>query len=264
VKLYFAAGEQHTQLLRSEGVTRVLMAYPFVVRQEANLQQFEGLDVFLDSGAWSVFSGSIPKIDVAQHTAFVKRTRHVWSVVAAVDVIGDADRSLANFEYAVNEGVDVMPTWHRGEPVELAHCYAARSRAVALGGLAGRGVRGDRDALTRAIGSVWSAVSGHDVHLFGVSHTPVIKRFRPYSVDSTGWLAGTVYGRVFTLRRPFLTQVPVTGIHLTDRRVGPYLSEFNTFGMTWRELSKSAEARLRYNMRVLLEFERRMSQEKAA
>ena len=61
MKLYFAAGSVGPNLdaLKAEGVTRVLVGYPELAQRPEALRAYEGLDVFLDCGAWSIASGAI-------------------------------------------------------------------------------------------------------------------------------------------------------------------------------------------------------------
>ena len=259
MKLYFAGAASGHQLLREEGVRRILIAYPDLRSQPDLLEQLEGFDLFLDCGAWSVKTGAIPPIDVRNYIEWLEEERFPFGAVASLDVIDDPVTTRANYHAMRNAGLDVLPTWHAGSPIELAAEYAKDAPRLAIGGLASKARTGLVDSF---IAKVWPHVRHRRVHLFGVATTRTLLRFEPESSDMAGWLVGARYGEVYTLSRwPKIKNLDITRRSSGfDRNLAAQLvAEMAKFGMTWRELNESNDARLRYNVRILLEFERRIN-----
>lgn len=259
MRFFFAGADSQLPLLRAEGVRNILVPYPAFVKTPKLLDKVEGLNVFLDSGAWSVASGVCPPIDINVYAGFVQQRRAHFGPVASLDVIGDAVKSEANHIALQKHGVfDALPCWHVGEPLDLATRYAATSEYVAIGGLAAR----KSGNVPGYIAHVWPAVKARKVHMFGVSTAVSLAMYRPESADSTVWMSGAKFGEVLTLIQwPKMTRVVVTKRigHFTSNRAAACSAEFQRFGTSWRELAASAEARVRHNIRVLFEFERRLS-----
>jgi hypothetical protein len=238
----------------------VLVPYPELRDGGAEeLARWEGLDVFLDCGAWSVSTGAIKPIDVQEYVGWLQATQFPFAAVASLDVIGDAHRTESNYNAMLAAGVDAIPTWHSGSSSEALR-RISQARYFAVGGLASRkGIGADK-----TLRSVAPFAAGKNVHLFGCIGAKALLGFRPYSADSTGYIVGAKLGEVYTL-----TKWPraVRNFDVTKRasqfdrhQVMSVVSEMRNFGSSWSELDKSFEARIRYNARVLLEYERRLNQ----
>ena len=164
----------------------------------------------------------------------------------------------------LDAGLTVAPTWHVGSPLRFAEEYARLSSYVAVGGLA---ARAKDPHLWREIHRAWPALAHRRVHLFGVGATRILRKGRPCSIDMTGWLFAANHGEVYTLTRwPHLRNLDVspTSSDFSHATVAPLLAEMRHFGSTWTELSTDVFARYRYNVRVLLEVERRLNAREVA
>jgi hypothetical protein len=261
VKLYFAAANRASLVdLRAAGATRVLVAFPELRKAPQHLAAYEGLDVFLDCGAWSIASGAIKPFTADEYAAWLKACSFPFSAVAALDDIFDGETSWTNFQRMRELGVDAIPTWHVGEPLELARRYAAASDRIAMGGLASR----SRDRrLPEIVRAAMKLFVGTRVHLFGVGALRVLLAGRAAdSADCTGWLFAANHGEIYTLLNwPQVRNLDVTrgsADYSTDVAMR-LATEVGRYGYTMRELQTSLEARRRYNITVLLEVERRIN-----
>lgn len=257
-RFFFAAAEAAVDVLRAEGARRVLVSFAAVRKNPKLLERFEGLEVFLDSGAWSVFTGGIPPIDVDEFIAWHKAARFPFALRAGLDVIGDGPKSFDNWRRCVDAGLDVFPTWHAGEPLDLLARYAEGAPFLAVGGLAGRNARGVVGDVVARAGTV---VDLRRCHLFGVSLGPVVIRNRAASSDATSWINGVQYGNVCV---PTVSGVRQISVGALDHRYSVKLSlkhasTFHRLGFTTRELRDSKEARERFNIRAFLDFERTLN-----
>jgi hypothetical protein len=78
-----------------------------------------GLDLFLDSGAFTAFTKK-ETIPPEAYADFVKSTRGLWSVCSSLDVIGRGDEAAAASYKVMQQlhslGADVIPVFHVREP----------------------------------------------------------------------------------------------------------------------------------------------------
>jgi hypothetical protein len=156
-----------------------------------------GKDMFLDSGAYSAYTKS-ERIDLASYIDFVKETRDLWRLVAALDVIGDHEATWRNYLAMRDAGLDnVLPTFHYGEPWSMLEEMLSVAPYMAFGGLVGASEGAQRAWLD----DVWNrAVDPHTrrprigVHGFGMTTIGLMLRYPWASVDSTSWLMGSIYG----------------------------------------------------------------------
>lgn len=254
-KFFFAGSESDLALLRSEGAKRVLVSFAAVRKNPGLLEEYRDLEVFLDSGAWSVFAGAIKPIDVREFIEWHKAADFPFALRAGLDVIGDGQASYDNWRACKDAGLDVFPTWHAGEPLDLLKKYAEQAPFFALGGLAGRGVRG----LVSSV--VYRAAKHVDLqrcHLFGVSAGPVVIRGRPASSDATSWMTGAQYGNICVPTTTGLRQVSVGALdHRYNLKTAlKHRAACYRLGFTVDQLRTTREIRMRFNVRAFLEFER--------
>jgi hypothetical protein len=158
------------------------------------------MELFLDSGAFSAWSIG-ETIDLDQYIAFCLRHRRLFSVIASLDVIGNAEASMRNYDTMVKAGLDdVLPAWHYGEPDSVMEYYCKKTDYVAIGGIVALATK---PALRAAVISKAKAIADRykcRVHIYGMTHIQLLMRFRDvYSVDSTSWKAGMKYARALSL-----------------------------------------------------------------
>lgn len=157
------------------------------------------IDMFVDSGAFTALSSGNP-IDVHEYGRWLTAGGlDTVQVVANLDVIGNdrasAEATWRNYLVLRDEyGVPVIPVVHVGEPVEMLDRYLDRGEDyIALGGLVGRRWKVALPWVLQA----WRRVGEHAVfHGFGLTHTDALSDLPWYSVDSSSWLVGAMYGQV--------------------------------------------------------------------
>ncbi len=163
----------------------------------------------LDSGAYSAHNSGV----VITNEDFVTKAKAIVAndsrcdIVFALDVIGDPKRSLANAIEAKREGLNVIPTWHAGESLELAQELKRQFPKLALGGLVARlhnNVSQKFDAKTKRR---WCEVFFQTtwptwIHGFGCTSGELMNAYPFASVDSTTWtLRPSKYGSWKTFGR---------------------------------------------------------------
>lgn len=165
-------------------VCPVFVAFPYL---EAHRRWTRGRVWGLDSGAFSAANGGEP----VSHEAYIATAHRLLaepdppSEVYALDLIGDWRASAANAELMRSRGIDCIPTFHRGEPLDVLRGLAADWPKVALGGTA-RWSQGRLAWLSDCFSAVWPK----RIHGFGIGSERELMKLPFHSADSCGWMIG--------------------------------------------------------------------------
>ena len=226
--MYFGASRPYEiRLLHDEGVERVLVsAAQAGFRQTISTAVELGMDVFLDSGAFSAMTRGI-RLTTEWYAQVLAECAPRCVACANLDVVGDAEASRANQASLEQRGFRPMPVYHYGEPDAVLSDMCSRYDYIGLGGLVPA-------LLDNAVGcrgwiaSIAQRFPKTRFHGFGVG--AVREDIGLYSSDSTTWLVGSKFGRQLGRYREF-----------ADR---------GQYGLFWRP-----EELRRHNIRALLWME---------
>jgi len=157
-------------------------------------------NIFLDSGAYSAMTQNA-EINIDNYINYIKKTKKSLYVYANLDVIGNAEASYKNWEYMKSKGVDPLPVFHVGSPVEFLKKYIEKSDYIAIGGVAGTGqtIQVQRDYLDRLWSRYLVDSEGYPkvkVHAFGITSIVLLPRYPWFSADSTSWIQTARFGGV--------------------------------------------------------------------
>ena len=141
---------------------------------------------FLDSGAFSVFTGTVGGIDIDQYIDFIKKNKII--TYAGLDVIGDFKKTYENCKYMERHGLQPIPTFHYGSDFNELKKLCVEYDYIAIGGMAGN-LKRKRNTLYKFVNDVFKTTKKKKLHGFGVTSDKILKNFPFYSVDSTGWIS---------------------------------------------------------------------------
>ena len=156
----------------------------------------------LDSGAYTAHNSgkTIRNEDFIRFALRAKKLDPRLVCVFGLDVIGDPEASLRNALEAKAAGLEVLPTWHAGEPLEFAQEMAKQFDKVALGGLVAR-LKNNRaqlfDTGTKLHHAMkfFHAVWPKWIHGFGCTAEDLMTELPFAATDSTTWtLRPSMYG----------------------------------------------------------------------
>ena len=157
------------------------------------------INLFLDSGAFSAWNQNI-EIDLDEYIAFVKEHEDIIGVYANLDSIGDPQKTWQNQRAMERAGLNPLPCFHYGEPIEYLERYLDRYDYVALGGM----VPISTKDLSVWLDSLFSeyltdedGMPSVKVHGFGLTSLPLMLRYPWYSVDSTSWVLTSRMGSIY-------------------------------------------------------------------
>ena len=145
----------------------------------------------LDNGAFAAAKRG-EGIPVEPYTEFVLEHHHLLDVVFSCDVIGDGEKSLKNFLYMRDKGLNPVPVYHDGTPLKYLEFYLRDLDIdyVAIGGIAGQHV----PRLSKSLKSLWDDYLLDSIgypklkcHAFGITSPRVVASFPWISVDSSTW-----------------------------------------------------------------------------
>ena len=181
-----------------EDLPNVLCSYWYLDKLFENRKSLFFEDWVMDSGAFSA-KNSGTHIELDEYTECCRRLLKEdpsLSEVYALDVIGDADSSMANCEKMWKGGVPAIPTFHFGSDFKRLTEMAREYPKIALGGAVGM-VSPRRLKWARYCFSlVWKAVGPMKIHGFGFGAESLAIGCPFHSTDATTWEYGPLrFGR---------------------------------------------------------------------
>lgn len=162
--------------------------------EDYDLDRLPNLNIIGDSGAFSAKTQGAT-ITLEALSAWGRKWSHRLAWVAALDVIGDPDRTYRNWYEMVNrQGVKAVPTIHFGtEPAELDRYADEGVDFVGLGGLVGVPTKRQMRWLIQVFKYARANHPGMRFHGWGCTSIPHYD-LPFYSVDSTSWTGSVRYG----------------------------------------------------------------------
>lgn len=180
----------------------LLVSYAYLKEKHIPLLGQGFYEWVLDSGAYSALGAGkvIRNEDFIQFALNAQKRDPRLKHIFALDVIGNPEASLKNALEAKAAGLNVIPCWHAGEPLEFAQEMAKQFDKLALGGLVAR-LENNRAQLFDTKVKVhhamnfFKAVWPKWVHGFGCTAEELMEQLPFASVDSTTWsLRPSMYG----------------------------------------------------------------------
>jgi len=151
--------------------------------------------IFVDCGAYSARGSDLDADQYYKAIAnWLAMTNYPTDqiTIAAMDVIGNAQKSWENFLLAKEYNIEVVPTYHLGEPKEYLYRIMDVTNYFALGGCNIAGFKGRFKAKKDWLDACWTEILKRNkeakVHGFGVSCRELIINYPWSSVDSTSCL----------------------------------------------------------------------------
>jgi len=156
------------------------------------------LSAMLDSGAFTAWKSGIP-VDLDAYINEVKTGGCTtvtgeffqWDQCVALDVIGDSEGSVKNAHYMREQGLNVIPVFHYGEPWEILHEYCEHFPHVGLSCRFGEPVKKSIAWVEQCFSREWP----HLFHSFGWVDLRILDRVPFDTADAATWqLAPTAFG----------------------------------------------------------------------
>lgn len=166
----------------------LLTAYPYMTRSLIQILQSnqDRIRFVLDSGAFTAWKSG-KEIKLEDYSRFLDGLPfNPWRYFT-LDVIGDPQKSLRNYQNLLREGYTPIPIFTRGESISALDSYYETSDVVGIGGL----VRTPRNK--GFINGIMKHVGDRKVHWLGFTSLDYLKAYRPYMCDSSSWVGALMF-----------------------------------------------------------------------
>lgn len=223
MRLYLAGTDTANHHLYLDGMKdlRFLVSYWYILNASGS-EAIEyavnnNIPVFLDSGAFSaLMSGAF--IDIDKYIRYCLDNKNKFEVIASLDVIGNWKGTLDNHKTMKESGVNSIPAFHVREPFEALRYFLETEEYIALG-VAGmqRKQKQIMSWLAKCFELREEINPNCKFHGFALTSELTMRSFPWYSVDSTSWKSGWMYGRL-TIR----DGTRLLTYHKTDKQLLKY------------------------------------------
>ena len=147
------------------------------------------LRFLLDCGAYTAWSSGNP-VNLDEYCRFLENPPVPLWRYFALDVIGDGDATLRNYETMLKRGFNPLPIFTPGDPLAVMDRYYETSDVVGVGGLNALG------SGHNYVRTVYGHAAGRKLHLLGYATVGHIKALRPYMCDASTWEAGARFAQL--------------------------------------------------------------------
>lgn len=172
----------------------LLVSFFYLNLFQDNRHQFHFRDWVLDSGAFSAHNSGVEinLDDYIRKCQELQDTDPALTEIFSLDVIGDWQASVKNCEKMWAAGVEAIPTYHYGEPVDVLLGLAKDYPKIALGGAVGLKGNTKVKFAEQCFARVWPK----KIHGFGYGSEKALMAVPFHSVDATNWEMGPcAFGR---------------------------------------------------------------------
>lgn len=165
----------------------VLVAYPYLNKSlQTYLQDKKDINLLLDSGAFTAWkAGQVIEID--DYCKFIDNLPIKPWKYFALDVVGNPQKTMENYEIMLKRGYNPIPIFTRGEEINVLEDYYKTSDIVGVGGLVGTKKN------KAFVNALMKKINKRKVHWLGFTNIKYIKFYKPYMCDSSSWLTGSRY-----------------------------------------------------------------------
>lgn len=159
-----------------------------------------GMRVFIDSGAFSAKTTGKP-VRLADYIAWLHANKEKVRYYAALDVIGDPVRTRRNLDIMRAEGLEPVPVYHAGTPVEyFDRLVEERPELIAVGGMVQHLKGFHKESLKAEVAGLFTRAKGVPLHGFGVG-TSLGALFPWRSCDASLIAQSCRYGVIYEYTR---------------------------------------------------------------
>lgn len=178
-------------MISSEQKMNILAAYPYMKRGliDALSERYDKVRFVLDSGAFTAWKLGRP-IKLDDYCRFIDGLPFKPWRYFTLDVIGDPEATMQNYQTMLQRGYNPLPIFTRGEDISVIDEFYKTSDVVGIGGLVGTPKN------KGFVNGIMKRVADRRVHWLGFTSIDYVKHYRPYMCDSSSWSSGVRYGNV--------------------------------------------------------------------
>lgn len=173
----------------------ILVAYPYMsksvikILKDIHDELGDNFRFLLDSGAFTAYSSG-KEIKLDDYCKFLDNLPFKPWNYFALDVIGNPEATMRNYEIMLSRGYKPAPVFTFGDDLSVIDEYYKTSDFIGIGGLVGR----PSNEMLIGLDKILKKVNGRKAHLLGFTKVEYLKLLKPYSCDSSNWTGGARYG----------------------------------------------------------------------
>lgn len=172
----------------------ILVAFPYFKKSIYEYLQTKDPSTFrliVDSGAFTAWNtGKV--ISLEKYCEFLKTIPKEWEYYAVqLDVYGNPKETYVNYLKMLEMGFnDIMPVFTRGDTVERLEEFYSHTDYIMFGGIA---IGGENRNYVK-----WFCETNKErkAHWLGFVNVPFMKKYKPYSVDSSSMFSTQRWGQL--------------------------------------------------------------------
>lgn len=174
--------------LSSDRKLNILVAYPYMTKDVIEILESNqnSIRFLLDSGAFTAWKAN-KEIKVEEYCDFIESLPFKPWRYFTLDVIGDPEGTIDNYNHMLGCGLKPVPIFTRGEDPSMIDMYYNTSEVVGIGGLVG--TRGNKGFVK----SIMKKVGDRKVHWLGFNAKEFLSYYKPYMCDSSSWSSSVRY-----------------------------------------------------------------------
>ncbi len=142
----------------------------------------------LDSGAFTAWKAGKP-IQLDTYCKFLESLPVKPWRYFALDVIGNPEATMKNYQIMLSRGFNPIPVFTRGDDLSVIDEYYKTSDVLGLGGLVG--TQNNKGYVK----SLMSIIGDRKTHWLGFTNINFIRHYKPYMCDSSSVSSGIRFGK---------------------------------------------------------------------
>ena len=167
----------------------ILVSYSFF---NSNVSQFfvnnqDTTRFVLDSGAFTAWKAGKP-IQLDTYCKFLESMPVKPWRYFALDVIGDPEKTMRNYQMMLSRGFNPIPVFTRGDDLSVIDEYYKTSDVIGLGGLV------QTQNNKGYVKSLMNIIGDRKTHWLGFTNIDFIRHYKPYMCDSSSISSGVRFG----------------------------------------------------------------------
>lgn len=194
----------------------------------------DGVEIFIDSGAFSANSQSDP-VDIDKYCVWLEENMNFITTYANLDVIGNQVLTRRNQEYMESEGFSPIPVFHVGSGLREFKRICDLYPYIAIGGMVPYMKRFKE--VIPFLDRIFEIARDNKLHGFGCTNINALFMYPWYSVDSSTWLVGAKFGEVpvFDERKENIIRISLGDWDKWRK----YRRKLESIGVDWREVASN-------------------------
>ncbi len=196
--IIYTAGEIKVHLDSIDYKLPILQSYFYLTDSKMDHILGKCDKFFLDSGAFSAFTRNI-EVDIDKYIEFIYKFKDRMTVYSVLDNITDWKKTQKNLEYMESKGVNPLPCYHYGEPIEILEKMVEKYEYIAIGGMVPISTKDLYPFLDMCFNIICDSNGNAKikVHGFGMTTLQLIQKYPWHSVDSTSPLMTAAMGGIY-------------------------------------------------------------------